>query len=529
MIENRRYIITQDNSTVLPSTRASNNTGQDYLSEASQAHLDTVRLSLRTAFGNQREVEVYSKADIDNRLSSKATTELASDPETVCVCLDKFLLSSIETSDDYKNRFFRFDICRTTNGSKAPRQGGMSFSEQVENLREKIPDLEKKRLLIVDSGIYTGGTIKDFLRILSTEGVESRVKKIVCFVGDKKHLDDPELRNLEILESIDGMYDWVDLRDFSPLGGKKFKTSDSNKISSSVPYLFPWSDGSNASLDNSPHLFTASLDILESFRRLLAEHGNVNGMGALTFKRLIKNGFSLPISLEKNIPISINDTLNQYLERCIQEIKAEQNRPVIVLDMDGTLYELDGKEGGFKGSKLDKTVMDNALSFIREKEECSHAEAEAVLHAGVADEIGLSAYLSRKYGITRDEYFDAVWNISPDGIISKGEHAREVIPLLKLNPQLKVILLTHSPAVWARQVLRYLGITDHFESIFSGDQHGQKDEVFALLAGRYRPENIISVGDQYETDIKPAENLGMKTLLVRSPEDIKEVLRMLDS
>lgn len=42
-----------------------------------------------------------------------------------------------------------------------------------------------------------------------------------------------------------------------------------------------------------------------------------------------------------------------------------------------------------------------------------------------------------------------------------------------------------------------------------------------LLAGRYKPENIISVGDQYETDLKPAQKLGMRTLQVKNPKDLK--------
>lgn len=523
MIENRRYVVVQDAKVFSPLNAYGNREGNNFPQDA-QAHFDRISLSLRSAIG-EREVEVFSEAEIDYKLSSKAVAELDSNPEMACICLDKFLLSNIEASDAYRDRFFRFDICRTTDGKKVPRQGGMTFEEQMRELRKKFPDLDGRQLMIVDSGVYTGGTIKHFLSILSSEGIGTQVKKILCFVGDKKNLDDPELKSLEILNPTDGIFEWVDARDFSPLGGKKLKSNKTNMLSTAVPYLFPWSDGSNAGLDKSPHLFTLSLDIIESFRKLLGDTGTVD----VTFRELARMGFSLPVSLERNIPISINEDVDSYLKKCIQEIRAEQGRPVVVLDMDGTLYQLDGENGGFRDSKLDKTVMYNALSFIVQKERCSYGDAEKILNDGMADEVGLSMYLSRRYGITRNEYFDVVWDIPPDGIIMNGDYAREVIPALKLNPQLKVILLTHSPAVWARQVLQYLGINDHFESVYSGDQHGQKDEVFELLAGRYNPENIISVGDQYETDIKPAERLGMRTLLVRSPEDIKQLLRILDS
>jgi FMN phosphatase YigB (HAD superfamily) len=45
-----------------------------------------------------------------------------------------------------------------------------------------------------------------------------------------------------------------------------------------------------------------------------------------------------------------------------------------------------------------------------------------------------------------------------------------------------------------------------------------------MLAGRYDPSKIISVGDQEETDLRPARERGMKTLQVKNPSEINQLL-----
>lgn len=529
MTERSRYILAQD--TEMMFSKIHGNTEGRFGAKffgAIDNHKDVVTSSLSTAFGADIEVQAYSQSQIDDALKARVTGELIEDPKTVCICLDRHLLADIENVDLYQQRFFRFDICRTLDGKKTPRQGGALFSIQFDMLRESIPELDQKQLVIIDSGIFSGGTIKEFLALLSDDGIKAPVKKIICFVGEDKNDEDSELGKLEIVEPVSKLLDWVDIRDFSLLGGKKLSSSKSNRVSASAPYLYPWSDGSDASLSNSPNLFTVSQHITEAFREIVRAYNDESGKKPLTFKELIRSGFSLPTSLLKNLPVSISDDVVEYLDRCVDEISREQNRQVVVFDMDGTLYELDGEQGRFRGSTLDRQVIKNAKLYISAKEGCTDIQAVSILQAGLEDDIGLSAYLSRRYGVTRKEYFNTVWDISPEGIIKNSEHATETILALKENPQLKIVLLTHAPRVWANQVLRYLGIDDRFESIFSGDEHSQKDEIFALLAGRYKPTNIISIGDQYETDIKPAEKLGMKTLLVRSPDDIKGLLKMLN-
>ena len=83
-----------------------------------------------------------------------------------------------------------------------------------------------------------------------------------------------------------------------------------------------------------------------------------------------------------------------------------------------------------------------------------------------------------------------------------------------------MILLTSAPEIWTKRVLSFLSISDKFEKIITGEKFKFKYEVFQELSRKYQPNNITSIGDQYTTDIQPAEVLGFKYLLIQKPEDI---------
>lgn len=528
MIKRPKYILTQDLGIIFSSiggnVKAPLNPS---FSKVIDTYMKTAVSSLSAAFNNQVEIQTYSIFQVEERLQERVINELGDDPNTVCICLDRFLLTDIETSDIYNGRFFRFGICRSFDGTTIPRQGSMLFSNQLENLKRAIPQLDQKQLIIVDRGIFSGKTIKEFLELLSNTDIKAPVKKIICFVSDQKTLKDSTIPSLEVIEPITNLLDWVDVRDFSPFGGRTLLSTKHNRVSAAIPYLYPWSDGANASLNMSPKLFTVSKNMIQAFKELLTAYERRNYNKPLLFKELVKNDFPLPSNLERSIRVSLNDSVVKYLDLCLKLIQREQNRPIAIFDMDGTLYELDGIDKGYSGSTLDKTVQANAKNFIRLRENCTTIQADTILQAGLADSIGLSAYLSRRYGINRVEYFNEVWNISPVGIIQYGDDTAETISALKERPELKLILLTSAPQVWVRLVLSHLGVSQFFESIYSGEQYGRKEEIFALLAGRYNPENIISVGEQYETDIQQAQKLGIHTFQVTNPKDLGQLLRIL--
>ena len=86
---------------------------------------------------------------------------------------------------------------------------------------------------------------------------------------------------------------------------------------------------------------------------------------------------------------------------------------IMVFDMDGTMYQLDGEEGTFKNSTLFKTVILNSVQFVMDREIINMVAAEEIINEALKDSIGISNVLSKRYGVTRSNYFDIAWNIDP--------------------------------------------------------------------------------------------------------------------
>lgn len=197
----------------------------------------------------------------------------------------------------------------------------------------------------------------------------------------------------------------------------------------------------------------------------------------------------------------------------------------VIFDMDGTLYQIDGKDTGFKGSSLEQAVISNACRFVQEREGCDESQARNILKKAVATET-ISTFLAQRYGITRSEYFDFAWKIDPEGIVQKYEEAVKLVKLLK-EQEIATVLLTAAPKMWQQIVIAYLGLQPDFDLVYTGEMFGKKDEVFAQLAATGDPTRMLSVGDQQKSDIEPAAALGIKTVWVRSPEEVTLVLEYL--
>jgi FMN phosphatase YigB (HAD superfamily) len=199
------------------------------------------------------------------------------------------------------------------------------------------------------------------------------------------------------------------------------------------------------------------------------------------------------------------------------------NIEIFIFDMDGTLYELDGEGGTFKNSTLFKNVILNSIEFVIAREGCTREFAENMIEEAQNDEIGISNFLAKRYGITRAHYFDIVWNISPKIVIKNPEEPVKAIKRLK-DLGKKLFLLTAAPRIWMENVVNELGLSDHFERKFHGEMFIKKDEIFEQVAGEFDPSQIISIGDQLETDLIPAAKFGISVLHITRVEDINKLI-----
>lgn len=511
------YVITQDTRAIFE--RINKGELSDDFLVAVERYFDAVQDIILFGYNNTIDVAAYKERDIAKRLTTAVKEELHKDPDVYCICLDRFLLTDIEIQ--YPERFFRFSVTRTADGIKVPRSGDSPFAEQIKNLTQTIPNINRKQAILVDDGIFSGGTFQDVLRMFQLSRVPVNIKSVIGFIGSKE-----KQNGAIILEPIENLYEWVDIRDFSPLGGKTIATSRNNFVASAAPYLYPWTFGEGASFDTSPYMFAISRAMILEFQKLVVSFEQ-SVCNTLRFRDLAKSGFTFPTStvIKDGLPVFLNDRVSDYLDHCLQKIDEEQKRLVYIIDMDGTLYQLDGERGGYTGSKLEKNVFENAINFIKIREDCSTDEASAIYASGVAEPVGLSNYLSERYGISRSDYFDSVWDIDPTAIVQQYEIPVQTIRELK-QTNIKLILVTSAPRVWMKRVLETLGIQDAFELIFTGEQFGTKNEIFKRLAGWYVPSNVVSIGDQEKTDITPAKAYGFRTLLVTSPAEVSNILNV---
>lgn len=195
----------------------------------------------------------------------------------------------------------------------------------------------------------------------------------------------------------------------------------------------------------------------------------------------------------------------------------------VIFDMDGTIYQLDGDNHGFKNSSLQKAVKANTITFFANQEKISLSEAANIVDK--LDKAGtfLSLYAAEKYNITRKDFFDVVWNIKPDSIVVNYQEAIQVITEMA-NRKIELILLTQAPQVWQNNVFTFLNLHNVFSEIYTGESYIHKADQFPQFSENREPHTILAIGDQIETDINPAKEFGYHTFHVSNPKDLLKLI-----
>ena len=148
------------------------------------------------------------------------------------------------------------------------------------------------------------------------------------------------------------------------------------------------------------------------------------------------------------------------------------------------------------------------------------------MEIGLNNQVGLSTFLSEKYGITRKDYFNKVLDIDPAQVIKNYEIPVSFVTKLMANKNL--ILLTSAPKVWQEKVINYLGLTGVFKNIYTGEDFKDKSEIFELLSKKSIPSEMISIGDQEITDILPARIFGINGFLIENPDNFSKLALILN-
>ena len=483
--------------------------------------------------GDKFELIGYRSDEVNEYIDGKVRERCEADPDTLFICLDRFLMRN-----GFESRIARFSVTRTVNedgstGAQVPRQGELPVEQQIRQIADYINRNGVRNVVLVDDGFYTGSTLKMLMGGLSELCPEVTFEALGFILAINYFENGVAVTAKNGFTEIDS---WIELRDLV-MQGKRLKASKANNVTTSVPYIFPWVE--NYALEDTPLEFEASIRLIEAQRRLFEAYDNLRAereRGPVTIKELVRSGFPIPTNPTSTLEVSIDESVVDYLDRCIQMVRAEMERPVLIADMDGTLQLLLQEDetlesAGWQGSKLRAAVNANLLSYVMrmdvEKKKnlnISDREAARIVAEAKAYGRGLSAYFVDRYGVTRSEYFEIVWDIQPEGIIDVEDFVaitalRKYIKERRDVDNPRLILLTAAPKIWAERVIKYLGAEDLFEVIRTGETYGEKDEIFRILAGKYKVKRIITIGDQQDTDIDPAVNLGMTGIKVDGPKD----------
>ena len=194
------------------------------------------------------------------------------------------------------------------------------------------------------------------------------------------------------------------------------------------------------------------------------------------------------------------------------------NKKLLILDLDGTLYQLNG--ASYNNSPLKPAILARAKAFIGNKLNKDEFGAEEILnHVQNTFKEGVSIGLEKSYGLDRYEYFNFVWDLEPSSFIVRVGDVKQTLE--RLATEFKLVLVSDAPKIWVTRVLKELDLVQIFgNNVYTGEGDIRKDHGnrFQFICEKYETEfkNTISVGDQESTDIIPPKALGVTTVYVGS-------------
>lgn len=188
-----------------------------------------------------------------------------------------------------------------------------------------------------------------------------------------------------------------------------------------------------------------------------------------------------------------------------------------IFDMDGTLYNLDCEN--FLNSPIYRDLKKNNLRLLMDygipEPDCAIRYQE--IFKNYDGELSLG--FEKEFGLDRYEYFATAWNLDAGDYMKKNPDLLELFSKL----QGRISVLTSAPRVWAESVLKHLGIYEYVkDSLFTGEGDLRKPnpEIFRYVVDKmdFIPEETYSIGDQEYSDILPAKEAGLKTIIIGKSE-----------
>ncbi len=198
----------------------------------------------------------------------------------------------------------------------------------------------------------------------------------------------------------------------------------------------------------------------------------------------------------------------------------------IVFDADNTLYQT---------RSAAKTADMAAMNVLRETTNVSAADLYDEFKR-VVDQIKTNpdpkirhrlysySLLSKEHGV---EIADKMYAAFSKKLLEEIKPMPGIESLLKnLVERFELWVLTEDNRAMTLNKLTTLRINEYFKNIISSDDTMSmkpSEKYFDTLLQKFKPEEIMVLGDSYEKDLAIPEKLGMRTLLIEKPADLKKI------
>ncbi len=163
---------------------------------------------------------------------------------------------------------------------------------------------------------------------------------------------------------------------------------------------------------------------------------------------------------------------------------------------------------------------------LAERFGCSVEEADLKIRAVMKKTLSFTSAV-RRVGLDSEEFYGEVAGRMDMRSLLKGDARLKEIVLTLRRMGLKVAMLTNSGRSLLKGALDVLGCPfENFDAVVTSDEVEPKPSLQPFLYTaellKCRPEDVLYVGDRVFSELKPAKQAGMKTVLVGSEADPEE-------
>ncbi len=191
----------------------------------------------------------------------------------------------------------------------------------------------------------------------------------------------------------------------------------------------------------------------------------------------------------------------------------------VAFDADNTLYKTKevAKEGDMAAleilsKKVDKPVNDLYTEFLEVVRPIKDSPDPKIRHRKYSYGVLCARY--------RVDVLEPMYEVFKKTIIEKIELVPGILDLLVKLKDKALYIITEDNREMALEKLTKLHILDKFKEVTTSDDAGimkPSKNYYSELIGSFKPEEILVIGDNYEKDLKLAEELKMNIYLLDSP------------